>query len=448
MKAVRQRIAKALMGAVMAGTVAATMGMSAMAGTIGGNGTYTGSDTTIYIPKGIVVVNDGFTKTYTPNITYSFTATPATVAAGTTVTDANNNGMGVEPGQPDGLSNGQAVFTKQEVVESDANATSLQEELVANAAFEVDLSKFDHAGVYRYTITDVTEASVLYNAGITRTGDYDATRELDLYIIKDSTSGQLAVAGAVLTDDLPGNITKDDGSGYKVPGFVTENPGPGDVIRTVNPGEDGIEGTADDKWNVSFGGLDTGDRYISYNLVVEKQITGNMSDPNHAFPFSFTVTGNDGHTTPVEIYTGSALDAVTVDDDGQFSANLKDKAKAYLCGLSPFAVLEVSERNDTINPYKVTTSDGTYSAQSVTPGEFATITGMKTSDYDTKNSASLVNTAPQKNSALDLTVENNLAQPSTTGILMRVAPFAAAAALIGGLFVAMKVKTKKGTEES
>ena len=449
MKKIRQKIAKTLIMAMTVGTLAGVMSVPALAGEIGSDGTYTGHDTTISIPKGIVVMNDGYTKTYSPNITYSFTATPATVATGSSVVDGNGNGLGVQPGVAGGLSStATAVFTAGEVVESDASAASLKEEIHANIDFEVDLSKFSSAGVYRYTITDVTSPEVLYNAGITRTGDYDTTRELDVYIAKDETSGTLGVKGYTLTDDLPGTTiyTVTDGS-FKVPGFTTETPGPGDIIRKDFPGEDGVPGTADDTFTVEFGGLDTGDRYISYNIEVEKLITGNMSDPNHAFPFAFTLTnGNSNATTVNTVYTGSDKAALEVDNDGQFAAGLKNEGKAYVCGLNPFAAAQIVETNDTINPYKVTTSDGTYDAVSVPAGGTAEV-NMEVSNYATVNSTSAVQTAPEANAALKLTVTNNLQSPSITGIVVRILPFVIVALLIAGLFAVTKINTKKGNAE-
>ena len=72
------------------GTVAALMigclsAAPVLAGEIGDDGTYTGNDTTISIDKDLVIYNDGFTKSYSPSITYRFQIEAAYISNGTTV---------------------------------------------------------------------------------------------------------------------------------------------------------------------------------------------------------------------------------------------------------------------------------------------------------------------------------------------------------------------------
>lgn len=440
MKKTRQRIATVLTALLTVGIIA----VPAFAGSIGSNGVYTGNDTTINIPKGIVVINDGFTKTYTPNVTFKFSATPATVT-GMSVSDGSSE-VDIQAGPVGGLKGSNddgtasVVFASREVVESTDGATSLQEEIDENISFQVDLSKFTSPGVYRYTIEDVTSKEALYQAGIQRSGDYDTTRELDVYIQHNETDGSLEVQGYVLTDDVPGEDGKIIDGKYKVPGYTVE-PTPGDVIVTQEDGQDGQPGTADDVFTVTYGGADSGDRYISYNFDITKEVTGNMGDKEHSFPFEITVETPDRFTVDEHVYgvkgTGTAEES-----DGTFTTALKNAEVFHVYGVNPVAAVTVTETNDTTNTYKVSTSLSADVTPVAAGGQASA--NFAASDYATQNSAT--NVAADVTGAEDLTVTNRLNMDSPTGFLMRIAPFAALIALAGVLFGVSKIRTKKREE--
>ena len=202
--------------------------------------------TVVSIPKGIVIENEGYTQTYSPNVYYTFTATPATVSE-VTVTDSDGNSINIQSGVANGLvgTNGTETsvdFTEQNIVETDAGATDLSQELVGYANWNVDLSVFEEPGVYRYVITDVTRTYELYRAGLVRESDYDTTRNLDLYIGVDTDTGELEVLGYALTDDEDGNITPDT---EKDPGFVTPGTSGAETVpSTVTPTFDIVGGDA------------------------------------------------------------------------------------------------------------------------------------------------------------------------------------------------------------
>ena len=170
MKSPKKRRASKIVSALTAVSMIGALSATSFAAAIGTNGTAETHDTTVTIPKGITVVNDGYTQSWSPNVTFSFNVAPATIpAAGTQVQDASNVSASVVPGPADGISStATAVFTSQEVSETSAGATALSEELRSNITLEVDLTAFQDPGVYRYTISDVTPTEVLYNAGIVR----------------------------------------------------------------------------------------------------------------------------------------------------------------------------------------------------------------------------------------------------------------------------------------
>ena len=440
MKSPKKRRTSKIVSALTAVSMIGALSATSFAAAIGANGTTATHDTTVTIPKGITVVNDGYTQSWSPNVTFSFNVAPATIpAAGAQVQDASNVSASVVPGPADGISStATAVFTSQEVSETSAGATALSEELRSNITLEVDLTAFQDPGVYRYTISDVTPTEVLYNAGIVRNGDYDTTRELDVYIVRDPQSGTLGVEGYVLTDDVPGTMTPDT---LKSPGFVDG----GDIIVTPHPGEDGQPGTADDTYTYDTAPTSSQDIYETYNLDLTKLITGNMADPDHEFHFTInSANSNTSATTGSSVYVGTAMNALTGSNSASFSCDLHNNESYYVVGLNPFAVLTITETNNTTNTYKVTTSDGELDQELVQPGLTAQ-TVLPISTYATANSASSVAATPVAADALTFT--NDFSVTSVTGVLMRVAPFVAVAALIAALFASTKIRAKKENDQ-
>lgn len=444
MKKTRERIAKALVAFMVAGLMAAPVSAAG----IGDSGVYTGNDTTLTIPKGIIVNNDGYTQSYCPNITFSFAIAPATVPAGTTITDSQGNSISVTAGVANGVSTtATAEIAAQNVVESDASATSLSEQVSANMTLSVDLTQFTTPGVYRYTITDTTTNATLLAAGIVRPDDYDTTRELDVYIERNATDGTLGVAGYALSDDIPGNVVADT---LKSPGYVED----GDIVWTREPGTDGELGTADDVWSADAAESDVMDQYTTYNLDLNKVVTGNMGDVDHDFPFSIAIANSvaSGLTVDSHVFVGDDTDALALNAGTSAIATvLADGDNYYVYGLNPYAVVTVTETNDTANVYKTTISDGSAAAEAVNPNAQISSDGIAVSDYATVNSASDVSNDPTASDDLALTFTNNLQSPSVTGFVARIAPFIALIGVVGGLFGISKVKAKKqneGTEES
>ena len=455
MKKTYQRFARGLAACLLVTALAA---MPVFAGSIGENGIDTSGDNIVAIGKDLAIYNDGYNASYSPEIMYTYSIKPATVASGTKVKDSNNTVMAVSAGIGNAVEgynteSGKAVtvvgFSSAE--QKEASEQKLSMVIRKEIVFTFDLTKFTAAGVYRYEIKDETQASVLARAGVIRPADYEDTKYLDVYVVKatDSTTGEptdgYSIAGYVLLDE---NVEEVSTAGTeKDPGFrsatheETEIPVPGTVIPgdpaqgtddvTVTPGITGVNG------DNSF------DYYYTYNLEVDKAITGNMADTTHQFPFEFVVSNPGSVTVGKQVYVGtdaSALAASTgtvggSDENGytfKFESGLANNGKYYIYGINPLATVNVKETNDTANTYKaraaiddastieftVVNADGEYSAPAITA---ANITGE--SDV--------------------LKFENNLDVGTPTGVMTVAAPFAAVALVAGGAFGLSKIKSKK-----
>ena len=420
----KKKILSVLLSLCMIGSLSIT----SLAATADASGITETTDTTLLIPKGVSIENSGYNKTYSPDITYTYSIAPSTNVG--QVRDTNGLEIVVDAGVADALPDVVQVDFDPQLVEG--TGTSLSEQITGNIQIDVDVSEFENPGIYRYTITDTTTPATLYNAGIVRSADYDTTRELDVYIVRDPNNGTLGVSGYVLLDEIPPVVVDDT---FKTPGYVIG----GDTIMTVEPGTDGTPGTEDDV--ISFETADPNvavDRYISYNYVITKEITGNMADLNHQFQFNATVNFGD-FTVNHTVFAGTSVSDLSANATGSVSANLKNGDSLYIYGVAPQATVTVRETNNSVNPYVVTSSDGSIDGVTVTPGNYADTDALNVSNYTTVNSSTSVSAVATNAPAL--TITNNLNSPSTTGFLMRVLPFVILLGLcVAGLVVMKKFK--------
>jgi len=393
------------------------------AATIGDDGIANSSDTTVNIPKSITVMNSGFDKSYSPTITYTFSITPSSNLG--KIKDANNIQANVKAGIAGGITSTASVSFTPELVE-DAGATSLAEEVVKNIELTVDLTKFTDPGVYRYTITDTTTEATLEAAGITRGSTFDPTRELDVYIVRNSTSGSLEISGYVLLDEIPPIVV--DGT-VKSPGYVKD----GDIIETHEVGQDGIDGTDDDVYTYSVGDVETLDRYVTVNYDVTKIIDGNMADSNHEWAFTAEVATSDKYFAGVDAQNAEEKTAT------QFTFALKGGETYYVYAVNPKDQVTFSEENNSSNTCLLTATVNQQIA--VENYELA-----PDSNYGVVTVPPYAGVAENAPTNISVVITNLVNAPSTTGFLMRVLPFIALAGLMGGALVVIK-KVKFGKED-
>ena len=458
MKKVHSRLAKGLAACLLVTALAAT---PVFAGSIGPNGVDTTGGEIVTIGKDIVIYNDGYNKSYSPSIVYTFTIKAATVAEGTTVTDSIGKTMIVKAGIPTAIVNADAdgkgtatvTFTSAEQSET---AEQLSMAVREDINFAFDTTKFTAPGIYRYEINDETAAALLVAAGIVRPADYESKKFLDVYVIQatDSSTGQptdgYTIAGYVLLDETTNtSVTPDtekdpgfrssvtDENEIPVPGSEVEGtPGDPTSTTTVTPGNTGITG------DNSF------DYYYTYNVEVDKVITGNMADKNHAFPFTAALTTPTNTTVGATVYVGTDKTALSASDETSFDPSLANGGKYYIYGVNPLATVNVKEKNDTQNTYTAsvkvnTVADG--SASDINYNEEKAATALTVSNYDSTAAA-----APATITGEDKIVEftNDMTVGTPTGVMLVAVPFAGVAALAGGALVVSKLHSKKKNDGS
>lgn len=425
------------------------------------------SDLTFNINKDIVLFNEDALTIFEPNVTYTYTVAPATVADGTTITgltEDDNDGeatvtvavrAGVAggvtiKGATDAAAGGTAnlVFGNDtgHAKETNAEATTIDVDVakttdraltvaINETAFnDATLDPKPTAGVYRYTITDITTAAELTGAGIVRNAAYNPVRYLDVYTKYDN-SGNLKVYGYVLLK-ANGSIEYSTETGVtevtKVTGFDKES-------ETDNTGE------YEDGNTIS-------DQYHTYNVDIKKKVEGDLGDKNHAFPFKIELT-NATNTKAAEFYfqhssaasptdgaftytagTGSEWTYGTVDTASgtTYTLKLKDSETFTINGLPKDTMLKVTELNDTSDTYTVTATDNSGSI------------GLTKSNPAKGETAALSSVVDIDNTTVKdtITFTNTLKDISVTGVLFAVAPFAVIV-LAGIVFFVMFMKNKK-----
>ena len=374
---------------------------AAFAGDIDG-GAITTNDTTLTIPKGITMKNTSAGSYYCPNITYSYTIAPVTPPDGTVITDSTTGASSpVVAGPNDGASldnNGQVEFTSVLV----ANVVPGGKEYKKNLTVNIDITKFGSPGVYRYKISDVTTTATLFTAGIVRQDDYKTDRFLDVYVKNNPSGAGVVVSGYALSQ------TNSATAGAKDGGYTSE-------YETTTSG-----GTVNENTDI----------YRTYNVRIEKKVTGDMGDKNHEFPFSVSVNNGGLYyfSTTDSNNTGDAVNGTS------YTVKLKDGDTLYIRGLNPHATVGYVETNDTNETYKVKIegkSDANESASwntlvaetGVASNGTAALTAGAISTYDTDNSNASVATDADLTNYRDVRYTNNLASISPTGVILRYAPF-------------------------
>ena len=451
MKKTHQRITRGLAAGLLVAALAATP-MTVFADSVDPNTGIAPAGNSVTIEKVIAIYNDGYNKSWNPNVTYTFEVSAATVD-GITVTDSNGTVVTVKPGVAAaivGQSGGKATvtcdFDSAEVVDT---TSTLAEGLKSTFDIGFDVTAFATTGpgIYRYKIDDVTPAATLLAAGIVRPAGYEATKYLDVYVKTDTTDPtQLVINGYVLIDT---NISLEPDNSHKDPGFrpvvtETEIPVPGTTIQQP--------GASTSSYGVTgHSGDNTFDYYKTVNLTVSKDITGNMADTSHAFPFVIGLTNQAGAAVPANVSVGSAANALTGNTNASFNANLAKNGTYLVYGINPLATVNVKETNDTNDTYKAEikvngAADGAQTA--LAHGDEKAMTALAVSDYDSSAAAvpATITTANGDNASATAAFENNLNAGTPTGIALMVAPFVAIAGIIASLFAVNKIKTKKQTD--
>ena len=354
---------------------------------IGNQGYVESNETALTIPKGVTMFNEVTGEYYHPNINYTFTIAPATPPTGATAqtgTGATAAVAEVHTGIADAVSIGSVPAFATGAKEMTAAGTEYTENLIIN----VDTTKFQKPGIYRYLITDTTSLADLYAAGVTRSSDYQTTRYLDVYIERD-TDTTYKVSGYVLIKDNP--VLNDNGNIRKSVGFIA----------------------SDQLGN---------DSYHTYNVKLTKDVEGTMGDRTHSFPFAITVVNNNLNY----LWAKNENDNANFASTALSSSVLKHNDFINIRGLSPHATVAYVETNDVDDIYRVkVTGDGTVLVAE-SPKQINETTALATTavtDYDTENTNASINHVGVLTNAKDVIYVNTMNAVSPTGVVTRFAPY-------------------------
>lgn len=396
--------------------------------------------TSIPLNKTIVIFNtDDNTTVREPDITFSYALAKvdSTAADGaqlsSTVSDGTNT-VRVYNGVPSAVTAPTAITYSQSNTVS-ATTKGFEDEKTTNIT--VDPTAFPHAGIFRYVITETSNPVSVADRGLeAHTASYDSTRYLDIYIYNPDGSThttqwmeaavifktQVTTSGSEGTDNITTTFEKTTG---------------------FEPGTDGTPGTTD------FTNDATVDRYFTYNLDVTKAITGTLADKTHDFPFQIAITGALANAVTVDVTNSSASPANTTLSVSTTVANdtaaLRDGETYSVTGLPKGTTVTVTEYNDTVDVYKLTTSfAGTTSTATQSNADEGTTEATATGETGV-----LINSGDATNVKADtktvLTFTNDLAEISPTGVVMRVAPYALI--LAAGVVLLMLSKKRRTAED-
>ena len=360
-------------------------------------------------------------KVYAPNLTFEFTVSPTDPIANEVATGTTSNNQTVQipvsKGEVGGVVGATTVGTTGKAVfspEKDYNATDnvendggIGQELISeNVTFTVDNTKFTHAGVYKYTITETKfdPAAVGYDEFEDIKFDTVSTRILYVYVEE--------------------NADNDEGAD---PYIVT-----GIVMKNGDKKDDGFD-------NGYFKDPDETDE-TPHELFVQKEVTGAMGNKSEEFAFTIKIDGAEGekyYAVVEELGANGAWTETTTiytitSDDAAMPFTLKHNQRLHVYGLSDTDTYTVVEKTatgyvTTVNGYIVETSE----VGKLTPnpsGDGYTNTGLTSISPDSNTFEGTLghtqaNNAPE---IKDVTVlyENNREAVSPTGIVTNVAPYA------------------------
>jgi hypothetical protein len=380
-----------------------------------GNANTNVSGNNIPLYKAIVMFNTDGSEIREPNVSFTYTVTPATVANNTTVTDdgSNNGNDPVTVKVNDGVAGAFNSTLTLNFADSNAKVTAAQDgtKLEKNGNLVIDPSVFTHAGIYRYLITETSDPADVATVGLdARTANYDNTRYLDVYIKnKDDGSGfELSAAVIFVT------TSQTDGTEGKEPITTTTEKTTG-----YQPGADGTDAT------IEYEDDETVDKYHTFNLEVNKTTTGNLADKTHDFPFEITLTGKKAATIIADYaktgatYVGTEPDTVNISTTAALlTPALSNGDSVTITGIPVGTTVLVKETNDTYDEYvpSITTQDGFTGLALTVTEKLTTLTGT------TQLTAAAEITDKTQKSVIGLT--NNLPEISPTGLVLRFAPYA------------------------
>jgi len=412
------------------------MSVPALAANTAGENTYKGNantsvfdttNNTITLSKSVVFFNADNKTVYEPNITYTYTVSPVTVADSTTITDATPQTVHVKSGVTGVFTNNTdtATIVFSSANQAAASSTGTEKEKTTTIGFVPN--NFPAAGVYRYKISESINLTAVTDAGLTARGnDYSADRYLDVYI-RNSTAanaqpGDKEMYGAVIFKTTKPTTAQNNEQTSGQDSITTDT----EKTTGFEPGGDpSAQGGTQTDYSYENDG--TVDRYTTYNVTVTKTVNGSLGDKTHQFPFSFSIANSiAGAQYSYVKGTGTAVNPNPVASGGTSAVNTDYSAALTLADGESFTVygvpsnqttgsevaITVSEKNTTPDTYTVAIVE---SSNILTPTD-ATLAANATA---TQKAATVIKASATK--SIDFT--NRLDELSPTGLAFRVAPY-------------------------
>ena len=426
-------------------------------------GTWTTADTkvpqddNVNIKKEIIAFNPNGTTVHTPELTYTYTVTPATITDQTVTDETTNhtsNTAVVAPVNP-GITTGLVVTGTAAGTAGDAssavgtlvftNDTTTWTTAVGGDTNEYDINldfsgvTFTHPGVYRYQIAESINYSDYDDAAMVD-GAHD-TLYLDVYV---------------------------DGEN-QIYGYVCMN-----ANDSVTPSTEKINGF------VTGASTDNADKYYTYDLVLTKDVVGdNYASMNTAFPFTvyfynnatylstFKIdqsagTGSTGLNSDAATLTLAAYDPSNATNFDALSgiALVKDGNTTENTTVGDITITGIPAGVD-VEVYETNVATGvTYSAETevtgvsqgtdnpvishAAPSSAAKQIGTRADWESTK--VTVDTTAVTATAAQSVDITNTLILISPTGYIARIAPYALILMFGVGLFIFAAARRRKEEE--
>ncbi len=394
-------------------------------------------DKTLNLQKEIIAYNPNGTTVHAPVITYTYTVTPAAITTGTTVTDEAGDHTAntpvtvfVKSGITTGLViTGTAAGTAGDITSAIGTLVFDNSSTWTTAAdgdsniYNIQLNfngvTFPQAGVYRYQIAETISAAS-YAAVAMEDGTHN-TVFLDVYV-----DGNLAIYGYVcMTENASVTPTTDT----KINGFTA--------------------GTAEDN----------ADKYYTYDLVVSKDVVNDTyGEGTIAFPYTIIFSNPESYTSTFTIGetagTGSTGISPTAASAPTWSgvARVKDGGPITYTGIPAGVDVTIYETNIATGvTYSAETKINGTSVGTDNPVTDGTVPGSaaaQTTKAVYESTARTVDTTAITKIDDEQTFEivNTLLLISPTGVVLRVAPYAAILGA-GILLFAVSRKYSKKDEE-
>ena len=372
----------ALTGVLMTG-----MSFGALATTNATGGVNTEGGKTLVLTKELAVLDvDSGYQASAPAIKYSYA-----IADNLTAEELGTVSTTDSTARKDGHSVGDPTVAAEAFV---ATEKAVENKVSRDITLNFGSVKFTEAGVYRYKLVEGTYSSQNnfdYSNSIVESSGEDKSRYIDVYVGWNSDRTGLTITGYV--------VSYVDGEG-KTPGYE---------VKVNDAGTD-----------VTYG-----DKYSTYDLTVNKHVTGSLGEKGKDFSFTATVPVPTGSAYNFD-NTGDAAEAVEQSDKA-VNTNLKDDEsftiKGVPCG----------------NKVKVTEAD--YSREG-----YKTYLAIDSEDYGTKENREAEQEQTDATGATVINFKNDKNETTPTGVVMNIAPYAAMI-LGAGAFAGVFLGRKKSEDE-